>query len=173
MEPTSSTNVCALFRRLTHGVYVIGVAFEAHRRAFTAAWVVQASFDPLLLVVSVNPHNASYPLLRASGCFAVSVLKRGQIDLAQRFGTHSGRDEDKPAGMRWHPAASDAPVLDDALAFFDCRVAGSLPAGDHELVLGHVVDGAILDADAEPMTYAETGDMDGSSVLYPERFSRS
>jgi flavin reductase (DIM6/NTAB) family NADH-FMN oxidoreductase RutF len=61
-------------------------------------------------------------------------------------------------------------VLDDALAYFDCRLEGSLPAGDHELVLGRVVDGAILDADAEPMTYVETADMDGSSALYPERF---
>ena len=131
---------------------------------------MQASFDPLLLAVSVNPGNASYPLLHASGGFTVSVLKRGQIELARRFGTRSGRDGDKLAGIPWHPAASGAPVLDDALAYFDCRLEGSLPAGDHELVLGRVVDGAILDADAEPMTYVETADMDGSSALYPERF---
>jgi hypothetical protein len=30
-----------------------------------------------------------------------------------------------------------------------------------------VVDGRILDPNAVPMTYAETGDMDGSSALYP------
>lgn len=170
MEATSSTSVCALFHRLTHGVYVIGVAQGMQRDAFTAAWVVQASFDPLLLAVSVNPHNASHAILRSSGRFSVNVLKRGQLDLARRFGTRSGRDGDKLAGVSWHPAASGAPVLDDALAFFDCHVAGSLPAGDHELVLGRVVDGAILDAGAEPMTYAETGDMDGSSALYPRHF---
>ncbi|MET0216975.1 MAG: flavin reductase family protein, partial [Burkholderiales bacterium] len=170
MEKTSSANICALFRRLTHGVHVIGVAHGSRRDGFTAASVVQASFDPLLLAVSVNPGNASYPLLHASGGFTVSVLKRGQIELARRFGTRSGRDGDKLAGIPWHPAASGAPVLDDALAYFDCRLEGSLPAGDHELVLGRVVDGAILDADAEPMTYVETADMDGSSALYPERF---
>jgi hypothetical protein len=29
------------------------------------------------------------------------------------------------------------------------------------------VDGKILDRDAVPLIYAETGDMDGSSALYP------
>lgn len=169
MEAISST-VCALFRRLTHGVYVIGVAHGPVRDGFTAAWVVQASFDPLLLAVSVNPGNASYALLEASGGFSVSVLKRGQLDLARRFGTRSGRDGEKLSGIAWRPAASGAPILEDALAYFDCRLAGSLPAGDHELVLGRVVGGAILDADAQPMTYAETGDMDGSSALYPQHF---
>ena len=166
---TPGANACDLFRRLTHGVYVIGVAHDTRRDAFTAAWVVQASFDPLLLAVSVNPGNASYPLLHASRGFTVCVLKRGQLDLARHFGTRSGRDGDKLSGIRWQPAASGAPVLDDALAYFDCRLTGSLPAGDHELVLGRVVGGAILDADAEPMTYVETADMDGSSALYPER----
>ncbi|MBL8529899.1 MAG: flavin reductase [Burkholderiales bacterium] len=173
MERNSITNAHELFRRITHGVYVIGVACEAKRDGFTAAWVVQASFDPLLLAVSINPGNASYRLLQASGGFTVNVLRRGQLDLARRFGTRSGREGDKLAGVSWHPAASGAPVFDAALAYFDCRVAGSLKAGDHELVVGHVVDGAILDADAVPMTYAETGDMDGSGALYPEPVGRS
>ena len=163
-------NVCALFRKITQGVYVIGVSHGSNRDAFTAACVVQASFNPLLLALSVNPRNASYPLLRESQSFAINVLKQGQLDLARRFGTTSGRDVDKFAGIAWHPATSGAPILDDALAYFDCRLAGSLAAGDHELLLGRVVDGAIMDADAEPMTYAETGDMDGSSAFYPERF---
>jgi flavin reductase (DIM6/NTAB) family NADH-FMN oxidoreductase RutF len=165
-----STDIPTLFRRLTHGLYVIGVAHEARPDGFTAAWVVQASYDPLLIAVSVNPQNASHRLLHAAGSFTVNVLKRGQLDLARRLGTRSGRDVDKLAGVSWHPAASGAPVLDDALAFFDCRLTGSMPAGDHELVLGRVVDGAILDAEAKPMTYGETGDMDGSSVLYPGHF---
>src|SRR5690349_5154041 len=111
-----ATEIAALFRRLSLGVYVIGVAHEEQRDAFTAAWVMQASFDPPLLALSVNPRNASYPLLHASGAFAVSVLKRGQLALAQRFGTRSGREQDKFAGVRWHPGRSGAPVLDEALA---------------------------------------------------------
>lgn len=164
------TEIAALFHRLTVGVYVIGVADAARRDGFTAAWVTQVSFDPLLLAVSINPDHASYPLLRAGSGFTVSVLKRGQLELARRFGTQSGRDHDKLAGLRWRPGRNGAPILEDALAYFDCELAGGMPSGDHELVLGRVIDGRILAQDQEPMAYAETGDMDGSSVLYPVKF---
>lgn len=162
--------IAELFHRLTLGVHVVGVAHEERRDAFTAAWVMQASFDPLSLVLSINQENASYPILTASGAFTVNVLKRGQLGLARRFGTESGKEKDKFAGVRWHPGRGRAPILDDALAYFECELTQSLPVGDHELMVGRVVDGRILDTDAVPMSYVETGDMDGSSALYPERF---
>jgi flavin reductase (DIM6/NTAB) family NADH-FMN oxidoreductase RutF len=157
----------SLFRRITLGVYVIGAAHNEQRDAFTAAWVMQVSFDPLLVALSINPEHASYGLLRESGAFTVNVLRRGQLDLARRFGTQSGRDVDKLAGVRWHAGQGGAPVLDEALAYFDCRVMASHPAGDHELVIGRVVDGRLIDPNATPMTYGDTGDMDGSGRLFP------
>ena len=158
--------IAALLRRLSVGVYVIGVTDGERRNAFTAAWVTQVSFDPLLLALSVNPQNASYAILGAGGAFTVNVLKGGQLELARRFGTSSTREQDKLAGVPWHPAGNGAPVLDDALAYFECELRDIFPAGDHELVVGRVVAGRILDPDAAPMLYAETGDMDGSSALF-------
>lgn len=164
------TDIAALFRKITQGVYVVGVAHGERRHAFTAVWVTQVSFDPLLLAVSVNPANASYPLLRASGGFTVSVLKQGQLEFARHFGTRSGRDVEKLAGFAWRPGITGAPILQDAAAYFDCRVVGSMPAGDHELLVGQAVNGEILDPDAHLMSYAETGALDGSWALYPTRF---
>lgn len=162
--------ISELFHRLTAGVYAVGVAEGAKRDAFTAAWVMQASFDPLLLALSINPGNASYPLLHNSGGFTVNVLKEGQLGMARRFGTRSGRNEDKLAGISWRPGRSGAPILEAALAYFDCELAGRMRAGDHELVLGHVIDGKILDRNGQALTYTGTGDMDGSSSLYPGKF---
>ena len=156
-----------LFRTLSFGVYAVGVAHGERRDVFTAAWVMQASFEPLLLTLSINPHNASYELLHAGGSFTVNVLKQSQQDLARRFGTRSGRDEDKLAGIRWRAGKTGAPILQDSLAYFECTLAGRHRAGDHELVLGRVVSGDVLDPNATPLTYADTGDMDGSAELYP------
>jgi flavin reductase (DIM6/NTAB) family NADH-FMN oxidoreductase RutF len=161
------SEIANLFRRLSAGVYVVGAAVGDRRDGFTAAWVMQVSFDPLLLALSINPHNASYELLHRGGGFTVNVLKQGQLELARRFGTRSGRDVDKLSGIDWRPGRSGAPILEQALAYFDCEVAGRHRAGDHELVLGRVVDGEVLDAEATPLTYGETGDMDGSTELYP------
>jgi flavin reductase (DIM6/NTAB) family NADH-FMN oxidoreductase RutF len=162
--------VSELFHRLTAGVYIVGVAEGANRDAFTAAWVMQASFDPLLLALSINPSNASHQLLHAGGGFTVNILKREQLDWARRFGTRSGRDEDKLAGIPWRPGRRGAPILQEALAYFDCELAGGMQAGDHELVLGRVTDGQILDRRSIPLAYADTGDMDGSIALYPSKF---
>src|SRR5262249_2290962 len=64
-----------LFRRLTNGLYVVGVAQQNRRDAFTAAWITQVSFDPLVVALSVNPTQASYPILIAANVFAISVLR--------------------------------------------------------------------------------------------------
>jgi flavin reductase (DIM6/NTAB) family NADH-FMN oxidoreductase RutF len=160
----------AIFRRLTTGVYVIGVANKERANGFTAAWLTQVSFDPLLVVLGINPENASFALLHESGGFVVNVLKREQRDLADRFGTQSGRDKDKLSGIGWRPGRTGAPILNDALAYLDCELTGRMRAGDHDLVLGRVVDGRILDQGATPLTYAETKNLDGSADLYPERF---
>jgi hypothetical protein len=47
------------------------------------------------------------------------------------------------------------------------------PAGDHVMVLGKVFDGKLLDPEAEPMSYRQTGAMDGASALFPNVFSDS
>jgi flavin reductase (DIM6/NTAB) family NADH-FMN oxidoreductase RutF len=159
-----------LFRRLTNGLYVVGVAHGDQRNAFTAAWITQVSFDPLLLALSINPTHASYPILTAAGVFSVSILRRGQLELARHFGTQSGRAVDKLAGQRWQPALAGAPVLLDAGAYLECRVISRHAAGDHQLVLAQVVGGRVLAPEAATMTYAETGDLDGSAELFPATF---
>jgi flavin reductase (DIM6/NTAB) family NADH-FMN oxidoreductase RutF len=161
-----------LFRRLTNGLYVVGAAHGEQRDAFTAAWLTQVSFDPLLVALSINPSHASFPILVAAGAFAVSILSHGQLELARHFGTQSGRAVDKLAGQRWQPALEGAPVLLDALGYLECRIAGRYPAGDHQLVLGQVVGGRLFAPAAVPMTYAETGDLDGGAELYPSTFQR-
>ncbi|HEX4585551.1 MAG TPA: flavin reductase family protein [Burkholderiaceae bacterium] len=162
--------VASLFDRLTLGVYVVGAAHLERRDAFTAAWITQASYDPPMLAVSINPRNASYPLVVASGAFVVNVLKQGQLELARHFGTRSGREQDKLAGIDWRPGHKGAPVLEKALACFECELIQCVPAGDHQLAVARVVGGRILDPDAAPMSYAETGAMDGSAALYKASF---
>ena len=70
-----------------------GVAHGELRNAFTAAWVMQVSFDPLRLVLSINPHHSSYRLLKEGQAFSVNVLKKGQLELAAHYGGPAGPDK--------------------------------------------------------------------------------
>jgi flavin reductase (DIM6/NTAB) family NADH-FMN oxidoreductase RutF len=160
----------ALFRRMRTGVYVVGVAHGGRANAFTATWITEVSFDPLLLALAINPGHASYPILKASGTFVVNVLHEGQAELARHFGTRSGRDTDKLRGIPTRPGDAGAPVLLEAAAYLECRVVETMPAGDHELVVARVVGGDLMAEDAVPLSSAETAEMDGSDELYPLGF---
>jgi flavin reductase (DIM6/NTAB) family NADH-FMN oxidoreductase RutF len=164
-----SGSVSALFQRLTQGVYVVGVAHGEARNAFTAAWVMQVSFDPLLLALSINPSHSSYGLLKEGRAFSINVLKKSQLDLAGYYGQPAGADK-KLSLMEWTTDRIGLPLLCEALAWFECQVVGEHPAGDHLLVLGKVINGKLLDSQAEPMSYRQTGAMDGASALFPDVF---
>ena len=159
-----------LFRRLTNGVYVVGVADGARRNAFTAAWITQVSFEPLLIALSVNPEHASYPLLSASKAFTVSILGAHQLDVARHFGTQSGRDVDKLAGQSWAPTTAGIPWLPVAVAYLECQVEVEHAAGDHRIVIARVTGGELLSPDTIVLGYRDTGNLDGSAALYPPRF---
>lgn len=160
-----SSPIAELFQRLTHGVYVVGVASGEHRNAFTAAWVMQVSFDPLLLILSINPQHSSYAILNKGKVFSINILKEEQLNLASHFGRPASTE--KLAHESWMSGRTGAPLLRDALAWIECEVLAQHPAGDHILVLGRVIDGRLLDAMARPMIYRDTGDMDGASNLFP------
>jgi flavin reductase (DIM6/NTAB) family NADH-FMN oxidoreductase RutF len=165
----NGSQTCRYFQADHGRCYIIGVADSETQNAFTAAYVMQVSYNPLLVAIGINPEHSSYPILRAGEVFSVNVLRQEHIDLARHFGRHSGSDFNKLADVRWRTGQTGAPILLDALAHLECHVVQRIRAGDHELVVAEVVDGALSDPDAIPMVYADTGDLDGSSALYPSK----
>jgi len=155
-------NAKTLLKQISHGVYVIGVGVGERQNAFTAAWVMQVSFNPLLLALSINPEHYSYRLLQDSGVCAVNVLGWNQFALAEHFGRSA---KDKMAGFQWRQAETGAPILSESLAYFDCRVSHYADAGDHKIAVCEVVAAATLNP-GRPLLYSQTGDIDGSSKLY-------
>jgi flavin reductase (DIM6/NTAB) family NADH-FMN oxidoreductase RutF len=123
-----SESIAALFQRLTQGVYVVGVAYGEVRNAFTAAWVMQVSYDPLLLALSINPNHSSYLLLKEGRSFSVNVPKKGQLDLADHFGRSDRAD--KLALTEWTTDRIGVPLLREVLAWFECQVVSEQTLAD-------------------------------------------
>lgn len=156
-------NAEQLVKQISQGVYVIGVTNGQQENAFTAAWVMQASFNPLLLCFSINPQHFSWKLLQQGGVCSINVLAKHQYKIAEHFGT-SGL-ADKMSGYRWQHAVSGAPILSESAAYFDCRVSHYADAGDHRLAVCEVLEANLLNPGAL-MLYHETGNLDGSSEIY-------
>lgn len=134
------------FRRtaglFTTGVTVIAVRTEGTAHAMTANAFCSVSLDPLLVLVCIDRGTRMSALLRQAGGFAVTVLAEQQERLARWFATASRPPGDAQFdGVAWRPAPwSGAPILTGALAFLDCRVTDVHPGGDHDIVVGAVVD---------------------------------
>ena len=156
-------NASLLSKHITHGVYVISVANGTEQNAFTAAWVMQVSFDPPMIAFSINPEHYSYQLLKAGGVCTVNVLGQDHLAIAAHFG-QSGIKE-KMTKYRWQAGKTAAPVLSDSLAYFDCKLSHTTDAGDHKIAVCEVIAAAELNS-GWPLLYSQTGNLDGSSELY-------
>jgi flavin reductase (DIM6/NTAB) family NADH-FMN oxidoreductase RutF len=104
----------------------------------TVSAVSSVSLDPTLILVCVDRASDTHGWLEKSGVFAVNVLEEGKGEtVARRFA--GSATEDKFRGLAWRTEHTGAPVLDDALAWLDCRVTAVLPGGDHTIFVGEVV----------------------------------
>jgi len=156
----------AVLKKITQGVYIISVNNGEQQNAFTAAWVMQVSYDPLLICFSINPQHHSYQLLQQGDICCISVLNNTQLTEADHFGRSNIKD--KMAGYQWLQTETGAPALANSVAYFDCHVDHYSDAGDHKIVVCNVLDAVILN-DSKPMLYSETDDMDGSKELYAQK----
>ncbi|MFI9328412.1 flavin reductase family protein [Kitasatospora sp. NPDC052868] len=154
----------AAFRAAARG-WSTGVAVVTTRAgdevfAKTVSSFCTLSLDPLLVTVAVSRHSPLAAAVRGSGRFAVSVLTSRQIAVARRFAAPgAGRALGVFTAVPMRPETTGAPVLEDALAWFDCRLHGLLPGGDHTILVGRVAAaGSDIDTDSgtdaeEPLLY--------------------
>ncbi|MBF0317608.1 MAG: flavin reductase family protein [Nitrospirae bacterium] len=135
------------------GCYVITVKGKDAINGMTASWVSQVGFEPKMLMVSIAPERYTNELIRESGYFAVNVLSEEQIDIAKHYGFKSGRDADKFAGVGYFNAPNGSPVLNSAMAYFECKTDNIFKAGDHELFVGEVVVAKMLKPEKTPLLF--------------------
>jgi flavin reductase (DIM6/NTAB) family NADH-FMN oxidoreductase RutF len=66
--------------------------------------------------------------------------------------------EDRFAGVNTRPAENGCPVLEEAIAYLECRVAERMECGDHWLIYATVEAGQVLDGEAKTAVhYRQTG----------------
>lgn len=143
-------------RLFTYGLYAVTTGTMDDVSAFTANWLTQVSFEPPLVVVSVQNDSHSLPLIERTGHFAVNVFDDTQRELAGRLGKAYAKTPEKARGLDYAAGATGCPLLRDGLASVECQVESQLPAGDSTLVLGRVVN-VVVHRPGEPLTMRAAG----------------
>ncbi|MGO9898323.1 MAG: flavin reductase family protein [Solirubrobacteraceae bacterium] len=114
---------------------------EGKPRGLTTTALTSVSLDPPLLLVCVDLGSRTLPALRHTRAFAVNVLDTRHAPLARHF---ASKVEDKFAEHTWRDGSGGLPILDDhCVAWAECRTRREVVAGDHLVVIGEVLDGAV------------------------------
>ena len=116
------------------GVTIVTGSTETGPVGFSCQSFASVSLDPPLVLFCVSQRSRSWPLIRASGSFCVNVLAEDQEELCSTFASPVlGRF----AGLPWH-VTPWGPAIGDVLATVMCDIEAVHPAGDHDVVIGHV-----------------------------------
>lgn len=142
-------------RQLACPVSVLTVRHGERMHGSTISTVTSISNSPLILGAALKAGSVMAELAVAAGRFTVNVLAAGQDSTALWFANGSRPDGARQFdGLGWRPARyAAAPLLDGALAHYDCRVTGCYRVGDHEVLLGTVVYADTVDG-APLLSYA-------------------
>lgn len=107
------------------------------------------SLHPPLVLWSMANSAASLPVFMACTHYAVHVLGAEQKELAMRFAT---KGIDRWAGVAHQSGHSGVPLLDGAVATFECFNRSRYQEGDHVIFVGEV-ERCGYRVDAAPLIY--------------------
>ena len=144
-------NVTADAFRTAMGHFLTGVTIVTTKASsdmpygLTVSSFNSVSLDPPLILWSLDLGNERANLFREAAGFTVNVLPSGCEDLIRTF---AANDTERFANTAWHWGATGQPVLDDAIASFECRLWAEYPGGDHAIFVGEVMDIATRDGEA-------------------------
>ena len=120
----------------------------------TANSFTSVALDPPLILVCVVHEAAIHSAILAEQAFAVSILSTRQEQEARYFADHR-----RPRGDREFDLVEStpgkhtgAPILDEALAWLECRLTAVYDGGDHSIFLGSVL-GLGRDSGKEPLLF--------------------
>ena len=153
MTDEQQRSVRAMMVRFATGVTVVAARHGPLLAGMTANAIASISVDPPLLMASINRRSETHVAILGSHSFAVSVLGSGQQPIAECFALATTAAKlQRFCDAPWHEAETGSPILDDAIAYFDCRLNASYPAGTHTIFVGEIVS-AGYEEGGEPLLW--------------------
>jgi len=139
--------------RFASGVTVVTTRdAEGRDHGLTVSAFCSLSLDPPLVIVCVDRTASVYPVLARAEHYAVNILASTQEALSRRF---AGKDPNRFEGVGFTRGKTGVALLDDTLAYVECRRVAQHEGGDHTIFVGEVEDG--LARSATPLLYYRGG----------------
>ena len=125
------------FGTFTTGIVVIGArAGDGSLVGTTVNSFASVSLDPPLVMFCPARSLGAFDVYGAATHFSASVLRRDNRAVSERF-AHAGAG--KWQGVKFRLGETGVPLLEGAIANFECEVEARHEAGDHLIVVGRVL----------------------------------
>lgn len=128
-------------RHFATGVTLISVRDGDTRAGLTATAVCSVTAEPPRLVIFVNKNVTACHLIMQSGALCVNVMAADQEQIAKAFAgmIPAVYGEQRFDYGQWDTLVTGVPVLQQALANFDCRVVKVFEESTHQAFLCEVL----------------------------------
>jgi flavin reductase (DIM6/NTAB) family NADH-FMN oxidoreductase RutF len=151
-DQAKSSNPPPALGRIPSGLFILTAQHNGAETGMLASWVQQCSFEPPQVSVALQPGRDIATWLTIGAGFTLNILDDTQTDMIVHFGKGFKSGVLAFTGIEVDRLEHSGPVLREALAFLECRVVARLPAGDHDLIIGRVLRGEMLN-DGHPMVH--------------------
>jgi flavin reductase (DIM6/NTAB) family NADH-FMN oxidoreductase RutF len=137
--PAAVGAVCAVVGGVPRGLVASSIA-------------VGVSYDPPMVLFSVQKDSATWPHLRQAAHIGVSILSEGQSDICRKL---AGPRHERFSEVATHRTEQGSLFVLDAISWLDCSIASVAEAGDHEVVLFRVEAVSVAEA-TNPLIFHRT-----------------
>ena len=144
-----------ILRKIPYGLYVIGLRDKGSYHAFTGSWLSQCSMNPPRLMLGVRNGTRSLELIREGGVFSVNLFGKADKKILEQFFKAAPSSASRFGDFQFTVKETNTPILEQAVAYLECRVKNIVEAGDHSIVIGEVAEAEIL-KDEAPLVMSDT-----------------
>jgi flavin reductase (DIM6/NTAB) family NADH-FMN oxidoreductase RutF/DNA-binding MarR family transcriptional regulator len=149
LPPTDPAHFRTCLSRFATGVTIIATRdSEGRFVGLTANSFNSLSLDPPLILWSLGHRAATLDIFKGQRYFSISVLAVDQVQIARQFAI---RQPDRFKGVAVHEGLDRIPLIDGALAWFECERLTQVRHGDHWLFIGEVKRCAM--AEGSPLVF--------------------
>ena len=152
-EPLTDQSLRKLRGLFASGVTVVTTAQDGRLRGITVSAFSSLSLDPPLVLLCIVNEASTCDMITESGVFAVNILSDDQEFLAERFAARAPIVNERFEGVPYQTAVTGAPILEESIAWYDCRVEAKYDGGDHTIFVGRVAALGFGAASRQPLLY--------------------
>lgn len=131
------------------GIIIMTTNYEEKDFGITINSFTSVSLEPQLILFCIDKMSGSYEAFLKSKSFVANFLTEKQEEIAKLFAI---KGIDKFKNISFEKSENQNPILINISAYLELEQYKVFDAGDHDIIIGKVIDGKVL-SNENPVCY--------------------